>query len=137
MVTAAFGKLNDSLPFMFSDFVAGGPSGSAWLLGPSECHTYCSAPNVTIVTGPVKCAADLPFASAKSIFTACAFDGSLLISISDHSPPGRFTAYAVTSTCPASSLTSASAGNNWCTPAPCFTHSRLTIWLAKYCEVCC
>src|SRR5579885_1763951 len=30
----------------------GGSSGSAWLLGPSLIHTYCSLPNVANVTGP-------------------------------------------------------------------------------------
>src|SRR5205807_696602 len=34
--------------------VTGGPSGTGWPFGPSACHTYCSLPNVTIVTGPEK-----------------------------------------------------------------------------------
>src|SRR5713101_5223859 len=91
-VTDAFGKVNVSPLLAFSVEVAGGPSGSAWLLAPSGCQTYCSAPNVTTVTGPAKCCNLVLLASPNSILTGCAFDGSLLISISDHSPFGFFAA---------------------------------------------
>ena len=51
-----------SVGFALRVEVAGGPSGSAWLFGPSACQTYCSAPKVTRVTGPEKCRGVLPFA---------------------------------------------------------------------------
>lgn len=62
-VTEAFRKLNDSPLFTSNVVLSGGPSGSAWLFAPSGCQTYCSAPNVASVTGPVKCAGGLPWES--------------------------------------------------------------------------
>src|SRR5438876_215023 len=52
--TEAFGRTKAASAPPESMEVTGGPSGSGWPFGPSACHTYCSLPNVTIVTGPEK-----------------------------------------------------------------------------------
>src|SRR5215470_4592116 len=104
-----------------------GPSGSAWLFGPSLIHTYCSLPKVTNATGPANELVRLPFKSSKLTRMLCERDSSRFTNISDQFPSGRRTAYDVTRAFPSSALRSFVAGNMTCIPARCCTHSRLII----------
>ena len=102
-----------------------GPSGSAWLFGPSLIHTYCSLPKVTNATGPENQLVRLLFESSKVTQMLCERASSRFTSINDQFPSGRRTAYEVTRTLPSLSLRSAVAGNMECIPERCCTHSRL------------
>src|SRR5580658_5327043 len=87
-VMEAFGS-NTLCPFFHSTSLRfGGPSGSAWLVAPDECHTYSAAPNVTTFTCPVNCAAVSFALSSNAILTSCALLGSLLTTSSDQAPSG-------------------------------------------------
>src|SRR2546425_13056790 len=51
-VIEALGRMNVVCSSLMTVVATGGPSGSAWLFEPSSFHTYCSLPNVVMVTGP-------------------------------------------------------------------------------------
>ena len=90
-VTDAFGSFIFSPAFQSMSLRFAGPSGSAWLVGPDECHTYSAAPNFTIFTCR-KSVRHFFSAVLEGNFHLCALLGSLFTISRDHSPSGLFTA---------------------------------------------
>src|SRR6202790_1735325 len=129
----AFGKVYFASALPFRVVLVGGPSGSAWPPFSPSCHWYSAGPRVTHSTDALKWRACFVPPSANSIFTAWSLSRSLLISITDHCPSGRSSAYAVTSRLPASSVTSLATLNRRRGGSARCPHPIVITCAARYC----
>src|SRR5581483_7286694 len=86
----ALGNVKTVCEFAVTSWATIGPSGSAWLFGPSLIHTYCSLPKVATLTSPSNDSSRSPSPNSSRI--VCGLFWSRLTSISDQLPSGRRTA---------------------------------------------